>query len=61
MVSCLLLLLLLDYLILTDLYLLSFLLYRYYVFVCFLMLTYSVVFVLGCNWPYLVVVKHVNK
>jgi hypothetical protein len=25
------------------------------------MLTCTVVFVLGCNWPYLAVVKHVNK
>jgi hypothetical protein len=35
--------------------------YYYYYFVCFLMLTCTVVFVLGCNWPYLAVVKHVNK
>jgi hypothetical protein len=33
----------------------------HYVFICFLMLTCTVVFVLGCNWPYLAVVKHVNK
>jgi hypothetical protein len=44
-----------------DLYLVSFILYIYYVFVCFLMLTCAAVFVLGCNWPYLAVVKHVNK
>jgi hypothetical protein len=50
-----------DYLVLIDLYLLSFLLYRYYIFVCFLMLTCTVVFVLGCNWTFLAVVKHVNK
>jgi hypothetical protein len=30
-------------------------------FVCFLMLTRTVVFVFVCNWPYLAVVKHVNK
>jgi hypothetical protein len=44
-----------------NLYLVSFILYIYYVFVCFLMLTSVAVFVLGCNWPYLAVVKHVNK
>jgi hypothetical protein len=25
------------------------------------MLTCTVIFVLGCNWPFLAVVKHVNK
>jgi hypothetical protein len=25
------------------------------------MLTCTVIFVLGCNWPYLAVVKHINK
>jgi hypothetical protein len=33
-----------------------------YAFICFLMLiSCTVVFVLGCNWPYLAVVKHANK
>jgi hypothetical protein len=27
----------------------------------FVMLTCTAVFVLDCNWPYLAVVKHVNK
>jgi hypothetical protein len=31
-----------------------------YVFICFL-ITCTFVFVLGCNWPYLAVFKHVNK
>jgi hypothetical protein len=52
---------LMDYLIHINLYLLSFLLYLYYIFVCFLMLSCTVVFVLGCNWPYLAVIKHINK
>jgi hypothetical protein len=30
-------------------------------FVFFLMLTCTVVLMLGCNWPYLAIVKHVNK
>jgi hypothetical protein len=34
---------------------------RFVVIIIIIIIIIIVVFVLGCNWPYLAVVKHVNK